>query len=190
MNSMNVTHLLHQWHDGNAQAFDDLVNLVYNELSTRAHRLMRRESDGHPLQTDALVNEAYLRLVELDNIKWENRKHFFAVAASVMRRLLVDHARARQSRKRGGDVIHVTFDYECQDKSRIQENQIDVLALDEALNRLAIVDSTQASIVELRYFTGLSNEEIADQLGVSVSTVKRKWQFARAWLYRELHSDQ
>jgi len=190
VNTLNVTHLLHQWHDGESQAFDDLVNLVYSELSTRAHRLMRRESDGHALQTDALVNEAYLRLVELDHIEWENRRHFFAVAASVMRRLLVAHARARQSHKRGGDVIHITFDYDCQGKSGNQENQIDLLALDEALNSLAIVDSMQASIVELRYFTGLSIEEIAEQLEVSVSTVKRKWQLARAWLYRELHPDQ
>lgn len=190
MNTLNVTHLLHQWHDGSSQAFDDLVNLVYSELSTRAHRLMRRESENHPLQTDALVNEAYLRLVELDNIKWENRKHFFAVAASVMRRLLVDHARARKSYKRGGNVIRVTFDHDCQDKNSNQDNHIDILALDEALNRLALVDSMQASIVELRYFTGLSVEEVAAQHEVSVSTVKRKWQFARAWLYRELHPEQ
>ena len=187
---LNVTRLLHQWHDGESKAFDDLVNLVYQELSTRAHRLMRRESDNHPLQTDALINEAYLRLIGLNHIEWENRKHFFAVAASVMRRILVDQARARKSWKRGGEVIHVTFDYTAQSASGQSSNHVDLVALDNALNRLAAIDPLQESIVELRYFTGLSNEEIADQHQVSVSTIKRKWQLARAWLYRELHPER
>ena len=190
MSNANVTYLLHQWHDGDSRAFDDLVNLLYRDLSYRAQRMMRREADGHLLQTDALVNEAYLRLVQLNHIKWENRKHFFAVAASVMRRILVDHARARKSNKRGGDVIHVTFNHECADGNANQEKPVDMLALDEALNRLATVDAVQSSIVELRYFTGLSIDDIASQLELSSSTIKRKWQLARAWLYRELYSDR
>lgn len=190
MSRENVTYLLQKWHDGETSAFDDLVNLIYNDLNSRAKRMMRREAEGHILQTDALVNEAYLRLSQLNHIKWENRKHFFAVAASVMRRILVDNARARKSSKRGGDVIHVTFNHECPDGNTNQEKPVDMLALDKALNRLTAIDAMQSSIVELRYFTGLSIEDIASQLEVSESTIKRKWQLARAWLYRELHPDQ
>lgn len=184
---MNVTHLLHEWHDGGPGAFDELVNLVYAELNSSAHRMMRRESDGHYLQTDALVNEAYLRLVELKHIKWENRQHFFAIAARTMRRILVDHARAQKSQKRGGDVVHVTFEQHINANDSASRDDVDVLALNDALDRLAALDAVQASVVELRYFTGLTLEEIAEHLTISTSSVKRKWQLARAWLYRELH---
>jgi len=185
---MTVTHLLHQWHDGETQAFDDLVNLVYAELNSSAHRMMRRESNGHHLQTDALINEAYLRLIELNHVKWENRQHFFALAARIMRRILVDHARSQKSQKRGGDVIHVTFDHHEVQHGYNGADDTDVLALNDALNLLAEIDAVQASVVELRYFTGLTLEEIGDHLSISTSSVKRKWQLARAWLYRELHS--
>jgi RNA polymerase sigma factor (TIGR02999 family) len=144
---------------------------------------MSRERDGHTLQTNALVNEAYLRLVNQQGVDWQNRAHFFAIAAQVMRHLLVDHARAKQYAKRGGGSQQVTLN---EGSALVDESPIEVLALNEALDRLAVVDLRKSRIVELRYFGGLSSEETAEVLGVSEITVKREWLKAKAWLFREL----
>lgn len=162
-----VTQLLAAWSNGDQAALDELMPLVYAELRRLARRYMNRESPGHTLQTTALVNEAYLRLVDAREVRWQNRAHFFAVAAQMMRRILVDFARSRQNLKRGGDVQQVS--------------------LDEALSTLAALDPRQAQVVELRFFGGLSNEETAEVLKVSVGTVRRDWSLAQAWLYRELN---
>ena len=157
--------------------------LVYDELRRIASRYMKREREGHTLQTTALVNEAYLRMVGQDDVDWQNRAHFFGVAASVMRHLLVDHARARGRVRRGADPQQVSLD-----EAAVVSNQKgeELLALDEALTRLASIDSRKVKIVELRYFSGLTAEETAEVLGVSEITVKREWLKAKAWLYREL----
>jgi RNA polymerase sigma-70 factor (ECF subfamily) len=161
--------------------------LVYDELHRSAGRAMRGEAQGHTLQTTALVNEAYLRLVDQTAVDWKNRLQFYGVAAQMMRRVLVDHARARLSDKRGGGVRCVTLD-ELHDlpQSSSSSNEIDILDLNEALEKLATFDNDQARLVELRYFTGLSIEETAEALGISAATVKREWVIARAWLRREL----
>src|SRR6266498_3472682 len=161
-----VTELLGRWRKGDGAALGELMPLVYNELRRLAHRQMRRERPGHTLQTTDLANEAYLRLVGSHQVDWQDRVHFFAVAAQIMRHLLVDRARARRYVKRGGGARQV--------------------ALDEALTRLAALDERKSKIVELRYFGGLSAEEVAEVLGVSTITVKREWLKAKAWLYREL----
>jgi RNA polymerase sigma factor (TIGR02999 family) len=179
----DVTQLLRNWRQGNRAAFDQLIPLVYDELRRLAKRHLQRQSPGHTLQTTSLVHEAYLRLVEQQNIEWQNRAHFFAVAARAMRFLLVDHARARQSAKRGGGARRVTLDEVAVVSP---ESNDDLLALDEALGRLAALDSRKSQVVELRYFGRLSAEEAAEALGVSEITVKREWLKAKAWLYREL----
>ena len=158
--------------------------IVYDELHSAAARAMRGEAVGHTLQPTALVNELYLRLSDHTGADWQNRTQFFRVAAKIMRQVLVDHARARLSEKRGGGAPIVTLD-EFRDETST-EGPIDVLALNEALERLASLDADQATIVELRYFTGLSIRETADMLGISPATVKRDWAVARAWLHREL----
>jgi RNA polymerase sigma factor (TIGR02999 family) len=178
-----VTRLLKNWRNGDESALDQLMPLVYDELHRMAARYMRRERAGHTLQTSALVNEAYLRLVGRRDIEWQNRAHFFAVAAQVMRRLLVDYARGRKYAKRGGDRIQVTLD-EGAGSSKGQPAE--VLALHEALEKLAAVDRRKSQLVELRYFGGMSVEETAEVLGVSGITVKREWLKAKAWLYREI----
>jgi len=178
-----VTQLLRDWRQGNRAAFDQLIPLVYDELRRLAKRHLQRQSPGHTLQTTALVHEAYLRLIEQQNIEWQNRAHFFAVAARAMRFLLVDHARARQYAKRGGGARQVTLDEVAVVSP---ERNTDLLALDEALSRLAALDPRKSQVVELRYFGGLSAEETAEALGVSEVTVKREWLKAKAWLYREL----
>lgn len=157
--------------------------LVYDELRVLARRYMRRERGDHTLQTTALVNEAYLRLVGQQHADWQNRAHFFAVAAQVMRHLLIDHARSRRYARRGGAALRVTLDEAL---AAAPEESVDLLALDEALNRLHAIDERKSRIVELRYFSGLSVEEPAVVLGVSAITVKREWLKAKAWLYREL----
>jgi RNA polymerase sigma factor (TIGR02999 family) len=182
MNS-NVTLLLVDWRNGNQEALNQLMPLVYDELHGLAKRYMSRERDGHTLQTNALVNEAYLRLVNQQGVDWQNRAHFFAIAAQVMRHLLVDHARAKQYAKRGGGSQQVTLN---EGSALVDESPIEVLALNEALDRLAVVDLRKSRIVELRYFGGLSSEETAEVLGVSEITVKREWLKAKAWLFREL----
>ncbi len=178
-----VSQLLVEWRNGDRAAFDRLMPLVYDELRQIASRYMKRERTGHTLQTAALVNEAYLRMVGQKSVDWQNRAHFFAVAASVMRHLLVDHARARGCVRRGAGAQKVSLD----EAAIFSEQKSDeVLALDEALTRLDAMDARKVKIVELRYFSGLSAEETAEVLGVSEITVKREWLKAKAWLYREL----
>ncbi len=178
-----VTELLHDWRNGDRQALDELMPLVYEELRRIAHRHMRRERPGQSMQTTALVNEAYLRLIGSTPVEWQDRAHFFAVAATVMRHLLVDRVRARQYEKRGGGARQVSLD-EAAVVSPAQD--LDLLALDEVLAKLAAIDERKSRLVELRYFGGLSAEEAAEVLGVSEITVKREWLKAKAWLYREL----
>src|SRR6266481_6325410 len=175
----DVTQLLVDWRNGDKQALDRLMPLVYDELRRIASRYMKREREGHTLQTTALVNEAYLRMVGQDDVDWQNRAHFFGVAASVMRHLLVDHARARGRVRRGADPQQVSLD-----EAAVVSNQKgeELLALDEALTRLASIDSRKVKIVELRYLSGLTAEETAEVLGVSEITVKREWLKAKAWL--------
>ena len=178
-----VTELLRDWSDGDESALERLMSLVYDELHRLAHQHMKREKPGHILQTSALINEAYLRLVDRPRIHWKNRAQFFGIAARVMRRTLVDEARKRKSDKRGGGVIHVTLS-EAQDVAR--EQAANVVALDDALKTLEGIDSRQSKIVELRFFGGLSVDETAEVLKVSPGTVMRDWTFARAWLKNEM----
>jgi RNA polymerase sigma factor (TIGR02999 family) len=177
-----VTGLLVEWAGGDREAYDRLVPLVEGELYRLAHHYMSRERPGHTLQTTALVNEAYLRLVD-QRVHWQNRAHFFAVAAQLMRRILVDHARSHSRGKRGGGARPVALDDVALVSS---EPATDLVALDEALARLAEIDERKARVVELKFFGGLSFEEIKDALGVGLNTVKRDWSMARAWLYGEL----
>ena len=178
-----VTELLLAWGAGDAAALDALIPVVYAELRTQARRAMRRETPGHTLQTTALVHEAFLRLVDQRRIAWRNRAQFFGVAAQLMRRILVDSLRARRATKRGGGAHRLTLgDADV----AVEAPGDEVLALHEALERLAALDPAQARLVELRYFGGLTIEEAAEVLGVSAATVKREWAVARAWLRREL----
>lgn len=178
-----ITKLLKDWSGGDSTALDRLIPLVYEELHRLAHQHMRREQAGHVLQTSALINEAYLRLVDQPKIHWESRVHFFGIAARLMRQILVDDARRRKVAKRGGTLIQVPLD----DVSKVAQVQAEnVLALDDALTRLAGKDSRQSEIVELRFFGGLSIEETAEALNVSPGTVMRDWTFARAWLRNEM----
>jgi RNA polymerase sigma factor (TIGR02999 family) len=157
--------------------------LVYGELHRLAHRYMLRERVGHTLQTTALVNEAYLKLLDATNVQWQNRAHFFAISAGLMRRILVDFSRARGSRKRGGDVRKVELD---ESRVALPGRNTDLVALDSALNSLATIDPRQAKIVELRFFSGLGVEETAEVLGISPRTAKREWAVAKLWLLREM----
>jgi RNA polymerase sigma factor (TIGR02999 family) len=171
------------WCEGDQAAFERLVPLVYAELRRVAHRRMRDERPDHVLQTTALINEAYLRLIDINRVRWQNRAHFYAVAARVMRRILVDAARERDARKRGGEISHVAFDEALMPAP---ERDTDLMALDAALGALARADSRKSRVVELRYFGGLSVEETAEVLGVCVETVARDWRLAKLWLLREL----
>jgi len=180
----DVTQLLAAWSNGDRSAADQLLPIVYDELHRSAARAMRNEDSGHTLQPTALVNEVYLRLVDQSRAGWQNRAQFFGVAAQMMRRVLVDHARARASDKRGGGQRAVTLD-ELHDASS-QPEEMTILELHDALEKLEALDPDQARIVELRYFTGLNIEETAEALGISPATVKREWAVARAWLRREL----
>ncbi len=182
--TQNVTNLLQAWGSGDAAALDRLVPIVYDELHRQAQRYLRRENPGHTLQATALVNEAYLRLVDQREARWQNRAQFFGVAAQLMRRILVDYARRHQAAKRGGSAIQVPYE---EDAVAVAESEIDLVSLDDALTRLAALDTRQARVVELRYFTGLGIEETAEALGISPATVKREWAMARAWLKRELN---
>lgn len=181
--SQNITHLLKEWSDGDERALDRLTPLVYQELRQQAARFLRRERAGHTLQTTALIHEAYLRLIDAKDVRWQSRAHFFAIAANLMRRVLVDHARRRDAEKRGGAQLRLTLDEKLAVTSTAE---VDVLAIDQALNKLSTIDSQQALVVELRFFSGLSVEETAAALGVSPATVKRDWSVARAWLRREI----
>jgi len=180
----NLTELLIAWREGDNTALDKLMPLAYQELRRLAHRYVRREGPGQTLETTSLVHEAYLRLAERDQVKWENRAHFFAVCCQVMRTLLVDRARARRTAKRGGGSMNQVDADKIAAVGQGRDEQI--LALDEALNRLAALDPRKGRIVEMRYFGGMSVEETSDVLGVSAITVKREWLKARAWLNREL----
>ena len=181
--SDNITHLLKEWSDGDERALDRLTPLVYEELRQQAARYLRRERRPHSMQTTALINEAYLRLIDAQNVRWGNRAHFFAIAANLMRRILVDHARRRDAEKRGGYQIRLTFSDLI---AEAPESDVDLLAIDQALDRLAVIDPRQARIVELRFFSGLNVDETATAMGISPKTVKRDWSVARAWLRREI----
>jgi RNA polymerase sigma-70 factor (ECF subfamily) len=180
-----ITQLLVAWSDGDESALAQLTPLVYEELHRLAHHYMSGEREGHTLQTTALVNEAYVRLIDWKNVRWQNRAHFFGVSAQLMRRILVDFARSRGYQKRGGGVNAVELD----EAAVISENKdTDMVALDEALNALAKLDERQSKVVELKFFGGLSIDEIAEVLKVSEGTVRRDWSLARAWLHRELQT--
>ena len=178
-----ITQLLAQWREGSQSALDDLYPLVYDELHRLARRYMSRERKGHTLQTTALINEAYVRLVDQKNVHWANRSHFFAISAQIMRRILIDHARRHGYAKRGGGAQQVSLDEALTISSA---RSSDLLRLDEALKILADMDPRRSQVVELRYFGGLNNEEIAGVLNVSENTVTRDWNMARAWLYHQL----
>jgi len=178
-----ITQLLVAWGDGDESALEGLTSLVYEELHRLAHHYMGRERPGHTLQTSALVNEAYVRLIDWKNVRWQNRAHFFAVSAQLMRRILVDFARTRGYAKRGGGLLAVTLDGAALVSG---DKSTDIVALDEALLSLAELDPRQGRVVELRFFGGLSIEETAEVLKVSPGTVRRDWSLARAWLHREL----
>jgi RNA polymerase sigma factor (TIGR02999 family) len=184
--SQEVTKLLLAWSNGDQAALDKLVPLVYEELHRLAHHYISRERSGYTLQTTALVHEAYLRLVDARRVPWQNRAHFFAVAAQSMRRILVDLARARFNLKRGGRAQRVSLDDAL---VATPERGDDLLALDEALGRLATLNPRQSEVVELRYFGGLTEEEVSEVLKVSPRTVRTDWSLARAWLYRELNME-
>jgi RNA polymerase sigma factor (TIGR02999 family) len=183
LESPDVTQLLKDWSGGDEAAADRLMPLVHEELRRLAHQYMRRENPGHTLQTSALVNEAYLRLVDQSKIQWESRAHFFGIAARLMRQILVDQARRKNFAKRGGGAIRVSLDSA---NAVAQEQSANVMALDEALKTLEQTDPRKSQIVELRFFGGMSIEETAQALKVSPGTVMREWTFARAWLRNEM----
>ena len=179
-----ITQMLRECSHGKQAAWENLLPLVYDELHRQAARYLRRERQGHTLQTTALIHEAYLKLIDQRNVNWESRTHFFAIAAQAMRRILVDYARTTHRKKRGGSDIKVPLDEALTVAG--DENTVDLIALDEALNKLAERDKQQARVVELRYFSGLSLEETAEAMHISRSTVASDWSMARVWLYREL----
>jgi RNA polymerase sigma factor (TIGR02999 family) len=182
-----ITELLVAWSAGDQSALEQLAPLVHSELHRLAHQYMARERPGHTLQTSALVNEAYMRLIEWKNVRWQNRAHFFAVSAQLMRRILVDFARDRRYLKRGGAAFRVSLN-EASDLP--MQHDADLVALDEALTSLAEVDKRKCEVVEMRFFGGLSVKEVADVLKVSEETVTRDWRLAKVWLLRELSSEK
>lgn len=187
----DLTGLLIEWAKGDKAALDQLTPLVYDEIRRIAHRYVKHERDGQTLQTTALVHEAYLRLAGSQRVDWQNRGHFFAVTAQVMRHILIDHARRRQYVKHGGEVQRVTFDAVTREAVMMsQPRAAELLALDEALTELAKLDPRKSRVVELRYFGGLSLEETADVLEVSAMTVRRDWRAAKAWLYKAVKSEK
>ena len=185
--SQNITKLLLNWRNGDQEALDRLMPLVYEELRRMANYYMRNERKGHTLQTSALVNEAYLRLVDHENIEWQNRSHFFGLAAQAMRRILVDHARSRNYQKRGGAAQQVSLDEAA---TLAEDRAAELIALDDALQELAKLDPRKSQIVEMRYFGGLTGEEVAEALSISTATVSRDWETAKAWLLRELSKSE
>src|SRR5271169_4064268 len=178
-----VTQLLKAWTTGDEQALEKLTPLVYGQLHRVAQRCMAGERSGHTLQTTALVNEVYLKLVDCGQMNWQDRAHFFAVSAQLMRRILIDFARSRGYQKRGGGVVHISLD---EAPSVCNEPDMNMVALDDALKALAVIDGRKSKVVELRFFGGLSIEETAEVLKVSVETVVRDWRMAKIWLLREL----
>ena len=179
-----ISEMLSDWSNGDSHAIEKLMPHVYDELHKQARRFMRRESADHTLQTSALVNEAYLKLKKRNGVNFENRSHFFAIASQIMRRILVDYARAKNRKKRGGEVRSITLDEAIVPTEN--SSDVDLVALDQALKRLAAFDERQAKIVELKYFGGMTLVETAEVLSVSRSTVAQEWTAARAWLHREL----
>ncbi len=182
--SPEITRMLQEWSGGNHDALDALLPLVYTELHRQASRYLRRERAGHTLQTTALIHEAYVKLIDQRTVDWQNRAHFFGIAAQAMRRILVDYARRRHRAKRGGTGEDLPLEEAAFVVS--EERSVDLVALDEALERLAVFDERQARIVELRYFSGLSIEETAEVLRISPATVKSDWNVAKAWLRHEI----
>src|SRR3954470_1167992 len=182
-----ITALLVDWNNGDRSAMERLLPLVEKELHRLAHAYMRREDPNHTLQTTALINETYLRLVDQRKVQWQNRAHFFGIAAQIMRRVLLNYARDQNRQKRGGKVIHVSLsDAEVMS----QEKDREIIALNDALNRLEAIDERKARVVELRFFGGLTVDEIAEVLKISNVTVMRDWAFAKAWLSREMQNGQ
>lgn len=184
--SGNVTELLRAWGSGDPSALEQLTPAVYNELHRIARYHMSREGEGHTLQTTALINEVYLRLIDFRGVQWQDRAHFFAISAQLMRRILIDFARSRSRHKRGGRAVHLSLE---EAPTLSQRTEMDLLALDDALNALASVDERKSKVVELRFFGGLSVEETAEVLRVSAHTVIRDWKFAKVWLLRELRGE-
>ncbi len=183
INSHQITQLLIDWSKGNEFALEQLMPLVYEELRQMARRYMRRQPSGHTFQTTELIHEAYLKLAKSDEHTWQNRAHFFGIAAQAMRHILVDYARSKQSKKRGGLQQKITLDETAIVSSK---NSDEIVALDDALKQLNVFDERKSRVVELKYFGGLTNEEVAEVLKISPETVKRDWRFARTWLLREL----
>jgi RNA polymerase sigma factor (TIGR02999 family) len=183
---VEVTQLLKAWGQGNDVALEQLTPVVENELRRMAHRCMAREKPGHLLQSAALVNEVYLRLVDIQAVSWQDRAHFFAVCARLMRRILTDHARSHNYLKRGGGAVHHSLD---EGLLVTPEKQADILALDEALTQFALHHPRQSQVVELRFFGGLEVDEVAEALKISGVTVKRDWKFAKAWLLRAISGE-
>ncbi|MFN7948674.1 MAG: sigma-70 family RNA polymerase sigma factor [Blastocatellia bacterium] len=183
----DVTRMLVNWSNGDQSALDELLPLVYDELRRQAAVYLRRETPGHTLQATALVNEAFLRLIDQTQVNWQNRAHFFGAAARLMRQILIQHVRAKHAEKRGGEAQKLYLDEVSGLADNLAKEQTpDLIALDDALNDLAQVAPQQSRIVELRYFGGLSIEETAEVLGISPATVKREWTMAKAWLHREI----
>ena len=180
-----ITRWLHEWSSGKENALDVLMPVVYAELHRQATNYLRRERVGHTLQATALINEAYLKLIDQREVNWQNRAHFFGIAAQAMRRILVDHARSRHRNKRGGAAENLPL--EAAEFATSGDGSVDLIELDEALTRLATLDGRQARIVELRFFSGLNVEETAEALGLSQATIKNEWRTAKAWLFQELN---
>jgi RNA polymerase sigma factor (TIGR02999 family) len=187
LSETGVTELLVHWSEGDQQALNKLIPLVYDELHKLASRYLRRERASHTLQTTALVHEAYLKLIDQRNANWQNRVQFFAVAAQLMRRILVDYARHHRASKRGGDVHKLSLDEAL---VTFEEKDAELLVLNEALDRLAVIDLQQSRVVELRVFAGLTLEETAQALNISPRTVRREWSMAKAWLHRQMKNQR
>lgn len=184
-----ITRILHEWQAGSREAFDRLIPIVYNELKTLASRQLAHEWRDNRLDTTAVVNEAYIKLFRQNAVDWQNRGHFFAIAAQMMRRILVDHARRHLREKHGGKAVHLALTETREPRAAEHVDPIDALALDRALIKLGELDAEQVRIVELRFFAGLTVEETASALAISPATVKRDWAVAKAWLHRELTRD-
>jgi RNA polymerase sigma factor (TIGR02999 family) len=182
--AQEITQMLREVSDGKREAWDNLLPYVYDELHRQAARYLRKERQGHTLQATALINEAYLKLIDQRNVNWESRTHFFAIAAQAMRRILVDYAKNTLRKKRGGDFLKLPLEEAMTVAGK--EKSVDLIALDEALNKLAEQDEQQARVVELRYFSGLTLEETAEALHISRATVASDWSMAKVWLFREL----
>jgi len=187
MSSGSVTKLLVEWKQGDEDALNKLIPLVYVELKRIAKAKLKNEQANHSFQATVLANEAYLRLIGCDNIDWKNRAHFFGVAAQLMRNILVDHARKNIAEKRGGDRYRLSL---CDIPDLAKEKDLDLIALDDALNELSLIDPQQSRIVELKYFAGLDMEEIAEVLSISTATISRDWKIAKLWLLQQLDNTQ